>query len=134
MARDNDRNRISAVGVSDGARRGRPADALGELGVSNRCAEGNSDQFSPNTLLKFGADEFQRDIEVLPVTAKVFGKLLANRDEWHVRLLPRRFRAQPASVLRHEQSGDESPVTSDEQLAQRGINVSEICSDHWQCS
>jgi hypothetical protein len=52
MARHNDRNGVSPVGLAHGARRGRRADALGELTITDRRAKRDSHQLLPDALLE----------------------------------------------------------------------------------
>ena len=71
VARDDDRDRVPAVGVADSARRPGSIDPAGQLAVADRLAEGDAAQLRPHATLELRARGCERQVEVGQVPGEV---------------------------------------------------------------
>src|ERR1700753_2151163 len=75
MAWSNDGYRISSIRGADGAGRIRIPELLCQLTIAAGLAEGNGQQCVPDLLLERRSPHIERNVELLPLTLKVFAKL-----------------------------------------------------------
>ncbi len=75
MARNNNRDRVRAIGEADGARGVGVADAAGEFAVRNSFAVRDFAKAVPNFLLKFCACGREGQVEVFQLAGEISAKL-----------------------------------------------------------
>src|SRR5258708_3190377 len=72
MARDDDPDRICAIGSADGANRARPSNSSRDLGIRTRFAGRNRTQLLRYAALKLGAANVERQLRHRQISAKIF--------------------------------------------------------------
>src|SRR5712671_949789 len=81
VARDDDRNRILAVGEADGARRELVAELLGERAVARGRAVRDLAQGVPHTMLECRTKRLERQVEGRPRAREILLELLPRAGE-----------------------------------------------------
>src|SRR6267143_1002994 len=132
MTRDDDRDRVSPVRESDGARRRTIAELLCDGAVAGRSAVGNLAQGVPHAVFERRAEGFERQIECGAGAGEVLLELLARAREqfgsrsfshFHPTCLVRR-RGSAARGWK-EDAGDGRVGGGDDQLADGGAEAGE---------
>lgn len=75
MARDDERQRVFAIGQTHRSRRGAITDGPGELTVTSRIAIGNTPKLLPDPPLKDRSPQAKRQVELRPSPLEVLPQL-----------------------------------------------------------
>jgi len=113
MARDDDADRVAAVGQADRARRRGPADLLGELPVRDRLPIRDLPQGRPDAALERGPVQGERQVELGQLAREIGRELLGGGRE---RLVGRRhahaeaLRRRTVALLVHVEAAQDAVV------------------------
>lgn len=112
MARDDDGDRVVAVGEADGAHCSRFIEAFGNVAITACGTERDARQFFPDAELKFRASSVEGDLEGLPTFVKILTQLTFRRIE--VQIIWVVHRAATSRFEMSEEQPGESVLGSEE--------------------
>jgi hypothetical protein len=121
MARDDDADRVAAIGQPDSARNPRTAQLGRQGAIGRRRAVRDGEQQPPDAPLEVRAARRQRDAELGQLATKVRLQLAHHRTKGAIIAAPVGVRQLSLRAAREVQTGQRLAISSQQQLAHRAV-------------